>query len=100
MNPKRNRQRGKETEKAIAKIFNGERMGLLGGEDVRHQKFSIEVKSRIKFVGKKWMTQAERNNKRAKIPIVVVHEKNKSHENDLVIINIQDFLRVEEARKC
>ena len=100
MNPKRNRQRGKEVEKAIAKIFNGDRMGLFGGEDVKHPKFSIEVKSRLKFVAKKWMAQANRNNKNNKIPIVVVHEKNTHHENDLVIINIQDFLRIEEARKC
>lgn len=88
----RNRERGKESEKEVAKLFNGKRMGLLGGEDIFHPKFSIEVKSRKKFAAVKWMDQSKKNNKDNKIPIVVVHQANKHHENDLVLINIMDFL--------
>lgn len=93
MNVNRNRQRGKECEKAIAKMFNGKRVGILGNEDVQHPKYSIEVKSRVKFVGKKWMEQCERNNIDNKIPLVVVHEMNKKHDNDFVIMKISDFLK-------
>ncbi len=89
----RNRQRGKECERAIAKLFNGKRVGILGNEDVSHPRYSIEVKSRVKFVAKKWMKQCERNNIDKKIPLVVVHEMNKNHSNDLVIMKINDFLK-------
>jgi len=89
----RNRQRGKECERKIAKIFGGKRVGILGNEDVSHPVYSIEVKSRKKFVAKKWMQQCERNNDE-KIPLVVVHEMNKSHSSDLVMMNIGDFLKL------
>jgi len=92
----RNRQRGKECEKEIAKIFGGKRVGILGNEDVMHPIYSIEVKSRKKFIGNKWMKQCKENNKENKIPIIVIHEANKSHDNDFVLINIKDFLQKDE----
>lgn len=95
----RNRQRGKEVEKHIAKMFNGKRIGLLGKEDVLHPIYSIEVKSRKKFVGKKWIEQCKKNNQDNKIPIVVVHEANKNHKNDLVIINIEDFIEITDSKE-
>ena len=88
----RNRQRGKESEKVIAKLFGGQRIGLLGKEDIFHPKYSIEVKSRKKFVGRKWFDQCEKNNIDNKIPIVVIHEANKPHNTDLVLIKVKDLL--------
>jgi len=93
----RNRQRGKECEREVAKIFNGKRIGILGDEDILHPVYSIEVKSRKKFSGRKWMEQCKKNNKDNKIPIVVVHEANKPHNTDLVLINVNDFLEVNDA---
>ncbi len=94
MTANRNRQRGKECEREIAKIFGGRRVGILGNEDVAHPIYSIEVKSRKSFVGRKWMEQCKRNNIDNKIPLVVVHEMNKSHSSDLVVINIKDFMEI------
>lgn len=88
----RNRQRGKECERAIAKLLNGKRVGILGQEDIMHPVYSIEVKSRKRFVANKWMDQCIKNNKEGKIPLVVVHETNKNHKKDLIIMNLNDFL--------
>ncbi len=55
MNPSKNRQRGKRTEKAIAKRIGGKRIGILGKSDVEHACFSFEVKSRKKFVAEKYL---------------------------------------------
>lgn len=92
----RNRKRGKDVEREVAKLFDGKRIGSLGYEDVQHDKFSIEVKSRVKFAAKAWMLQAERNNpnKGTKIPIVVVHLKNCPHKDNMVLINVMDFLNI------
>lgn len=95
----RNRKRGKESEKVIAEMFQGMRVGLLGSEDVMHLIFSIEVKSRKKFSARQWFDQAKRNNKNNKIPIVVVHEMNHPHDKDLVVIEINDFLNIINQQK-
>jgi hypothetical protein len=92
---RRNRLRGKQAERAVAKMLGGRRMGLFGKEDVEHKFLSVEVKSRVSFVGKGWMQQAERNNPKPvdKIPVVVIHTKNCDHKNDLVMLRIADFQR-------
>lgn len=89
-----NRQRGKAHQKKVAEMLNGIDIGILGGEDVLTDGFSIECKSVMKFVGEKWYAQCIKNNKRKKIPIVVVHIKNKSYDNDYVLININDFKKI------
>ena len=94
MNPSRNRQRGKETERAVAKKLGGKRIGILGSEDVQHNLYSIEVKSRKSFVADNWMNQCKKNNKENKIPLVVVHKTGRDHENDLVIISLKDFMNL------
>ena len=48
-----NRRRGKDAERKIAEMFEGKRIGIMGGEDVMHPYFSIEVKSRKAFIGEK-----------------------------------------------
>jgi hypothetical protein len=89
-----NRQRGKAHQKKVAEMLNGIDISILGGEDVLTDDFSIECKSVMKFVGEKWYAQCVKNNKRKKIPIVVVHIKNKSYDNDYVLININDFKKI------
>jgi len=92
-----NRQRGKAHQKVTAKDFNGLDIGIKGGEDIYHKTFSIECKSCLRFVGEKWMNQAIENNKQKKVPIVVVHIKNKSYHNDYVIVSKKDFLNIFES---
>jgi len=96
-----NKSRGKAHEKKMAEMLNGINIGTLGGEDVAHDKLSVECKSRLKFIGTGWYEQAVKNNKRGKIPVVIVHIKNKSYDNDLVMLNINDFKRLlNEANKA
>jgi len=87
-----NRQRGKAHQKKTAEALGGLDIGILGGVDVINNTFSIECKSRKKFVAKGWMDQCIKNNKKFnKIPLLVVHEKGKRYDNDLVIMRISDF---------
>ncbi|MEO5357717.1 MAG: hypothetical protein H7844_10520, partial [Nitrospirae bacterium YQR-1] len=91
LTPIKNRNRGKTTERAIAKRISGDRRGVLGGEDISHPVFSVEVKSRQKFVASEWMSQAIRNAPEGKTPLVVVHVNGQRHDNDLVVIRMRDF---------
>lgn len=95
---RKNRNRGKAHERRIAKLTNGTRRGVLGGEDIMHDHFSIECKSRASFVATGWMEQCVKNNKRGKIPIVAVHVTGKRVENDLVIIRMGDFINLTAGR--
>jgi len=88
---RRNRARGKATEKAIAQRFGGQRMGIFGREDVRMSLFSVEVKDRRKFVGQGFMEQSVRNCPEGKIPLVVVHITGQRRVNDLVMVRMKDF---------
>lgn len=88
----KNRKRGKATEREIAKRMGGLRLGVLGADDVRiGDKYSVEVKSRVNFVGSKWMEQAIKNCPPPLIPIVRVHIYKKDYDKDLIIIRIKDF---------
>lgn len=91
-NPKCNRRRGKNAERAVAKHLAGKRIGILGKEDIETDKFSVEVKSRGRFVAESWMTQAEKNCSQEKLPIVVVHITGRRHESDYVIMKLGNFL--------
>ena len=92
----KNRERGKRNEAALAKILNGKRIGLLGMEDIEHHRFSFEVKSYQRYAGGRVMEQAERNAPEDKIPIAIVHEKNKRHNGDLVLMRLNTFLELTE----
>jgi hypothetical protein len=95
VNPAKNRQRGKATERALAKKLGGRRIGILGRADIELEhplfSFSIESKSRARFVAEKWFMQAIRNCEKGKIPAVVVHVSGKRYENDYVILRLKDF---------
>lgn len=88
---KLNRQRGKRTERKLAKRLNAKRVGILGKEDLSHPVFSIEVKSRAKFAGESFLRQAERTCERGKTPLAVVHIRGKKISNSIVLMRLKDF---------
>ena len=90
----RNRERGKDAERAVAKTLGGTRIGTMGKEDVMLPDLSVEVKSRKKFVAKGWMDQALKNCPDGKTPIVVVHISNTPYKNDMVLMRVEDFTRL------
>lgn len=87
----RNRQRGKATERALARRLKCRCVGLLGREDLEHPLFSIEVKSRMRFTGERFMQQAIQSCPEGKTPLVIVHLNGRHHGNDLVIMRLKDF---------
>lgn len=91
MNPNRNRKRGKDTERALAKLLNAKRIGILGSEDLSHPIFSYEVKSRKAFVALDWLEQAKRNCPEGKTPVLVVHVNGRNHNKDCVIIDLDTW---------
>lgn len=93
---RRNRNRGKATEKAIAKMTGGKRIGVLGSEDVLHPVYSIETKSKQSFVASSWFEQCERNNKEHKIPLLVVHVRGRRHNNDFAILKLTDLMALSD----
>lgn len=90
---KNRRRSSKNHESRVAEKLNGIRVGILGKEDVITDRFSVECKVRKAFVGAGWFEQAKRNAK-GKIPIVVVHVRNKRYDDDLVIISMKDFITI------
>jgi hypothetical protein len=87
------RQRGNEAERAIAKRLGGQRVGHLGGEDVALPWLSLEVKEREKFPV--WlidaMGQAWGHAKAGQLPAVVLHTLGTRHDNDMVVMRLADF---------
>ena len=90
-NPNNNRKRGKRNEHALAKRLNCKRIGIMGGEDLQHDIYSIEVKSFVRYAGVKIMEQAERNAPAGKIPLAIVHIKGQRRDNDLVIMRLSEW---------
>ncbi len=66
-------------------------MGILGKHDVEAGPWSIEVKDRKKFIGVSFLEQACRNCPKDKTPLVIVHQTNKAHEHDIVMMRLSDF---------
>ena len=82
---------------AFAKRIGGTRAGAVGkeGPDVLHPRLAPEVKERR---GKPWvglhkfMEQAIRNCPEGKVPLVVLHTLGESHDDDLVVMRVGDWL--------
>jgi hypothetical protein len=97
----KNRRRGKDLEKFVAKDLGGRRVGILGQEDVilHHGAFSLECKERKKipvFI-RKSMDQAIENAKKwGHRPGFVLHELGDNHEKDTVTILYKDFKAILE----
>jgi hypothetical protein len=90
-NPKINRDRGKRSEKAVATRLKGRRLGTLGAQDVETSLFSVEVKSRQRFVGEAFLSQARSHCPLGKIPLAVVHLHGQRHNDDIVLLRLRDF---------
>jgi hypothetical protein len=87
----------KDTERYIAKVLGGQRIPVNSTSgvacDVSTPLMSVEVKERVKipiFLSKT-VQQAETNCEKGKIATVVLHEKGKGHDKDLVIMRLRDF---------
>lgn len=91
MTANKNRQRGKNTERVLAKRLNGKRVGIFGREDILCPLWSIEVKTRQRFSGEGFMMQAVRNCPEGKTPLVIVHLHGRRHCGDFVIMRLRDF---------
>jgi len=95
---KRNRDRGKRHERAIAKLLRGRRLGVLGSHDVEDGKglFSVECKSMEKYP--KWfekkIKQTIRNCASDKKPLLVIHKLKQKYLDDWVVIRMEDFLEI------
>jgi len=92
---KKNRRRGKEAEKMVAKFFSGLRIGILGGADVITDRFVVEVKEREKIpaIIRQGIEQAEKYAS-GKIPVFVLHKLGSCYDNDYVILKMKNFLEV------
>lgn len=87
----KNRRRGKNCERALAKRVGGRRVGLMGKDDIEHPVWSFEAKSRVRFGPERWLEQAERNTPQGKTPAVIVHVHNKPYGKAMVIMRLEAF---------
>lgn len=92
---RRNRNRGKQHEREVAKRLGGERLGLRGGVDVDAGRWAVECKSTSSMPAymRKYYDQAVRHAKPHQVPIVVIHEKNKGYDHDFVVIRMDDWIK-------
>ena len=87
----------KQTERAIARRLEGQRIGCTGQAtpDVVTDSLSIEVKHRDQLP--QWlmaaMAQAVTNAPAGKLPVLILHQSGQRHGNDLVVLRLADFGR-------
>jgi len=83
----------KNVERRLARELGGERVGILGHEDVRHDRLSVEVKSRRelpRFIVNAY-DQAVTNSRAGKMPLLILKEKSKRFADCLCILRLSDF---------
>ena len=86
----------KRSESDIAKRLGGRRNPVVGRSDVPDVEtdwLAVEVKSRstIPTWLKAALKQARAGAKRDQLALVVLHEKNHAHNDDLVLLRLRDF---------
>lgn len=88
-------QRGKDTERAIAKRVKGERLGNTGmaTPDVMSDGLVVECKSResLPLWLVKALTKVVTKAPPGKLPVVVLHQVGKRHDDDIVCLRLRDF---------
>lgn len=91
-------------ERKVAKLLGGVRNPLSGGAgrhtrgDVIHASLYVECKLRSSLMIWSWFKDtAEKAKKEGKTPILVIKEKSKKGE--LVILDIQDFVKLTKETK-
>jgi len=86
----------KAVERRVAKELGGERVGILGHEDVRHDRLSLEVKTRKalpKFLTASY-SQAAKNARPGKVPVLILKQKHSLYSDSLVVLRLADFLKL------
>lgn len=91
----------KRNERRIAGLMGGRRVPISGrgrGDvpDIDHADFSIECKERTTFPA--WlvtaMVQAKAATRGNQTPLVVLHQAGQRHDRDLILLCLEDFLRL------
>lgn len=93
----KNRRRGKQVEKRLAKKLNFIRVGIMGKEDLVGENFKVEVKSRKVFRAEKWLNQVEVHCKEKQIPLLVVHILSQRSQEDIVCLRLKHFLELKKV---
>jgi|19_taG_2_1085344.scaffolds.fasta_scaffold07002_7 hypothetical protein len=87
-------KRWKVFERRIAELFGGKRAWQENGEDVSHDIYSIECKTREDYP--KWFTdaveQAKRHAPEGKVPLTIFHRVGDQYTEAKVVITLSDFL--------
>jgi len=91
-------RRWKRTEREIAARLGGKRVPVMGrarGDvpDVAHPWLAVEVKSRQRLPAwlREALAQAVAAARDGQLPIVVLHQCGERHDDDLVVVTLQDF---------
>ena len=88
----------KATERKLASRLGGKRVPITGrirgsAPDIEHSWLSLEVKHRKQLPA--WIydaiDQAVKSNTGEQLPTVILHECGKRHDDDLVVLRLQDF---------
>lgn len=94
----------KAVERRIAQRLSGRRVGCTGGAtaDVLTEYFSVEVKTRKRLPAllREGMAQAMANAASLTVPLLVLHELGRKHDDDLVIMRLEDFEEWYEERSA
>ena len=93
------RRSWKRTESQVASRIGGERVPVTGrargdAPDIAHDIWSPEVKhwTRMPVRVVDAMSQAKAAARNGQIPIVVLHQAGKRHDDDLVVVRLADFV--------
>ncbi len=84
-------RRGKDTERSVARLVGGKRVGWLGGEDVEHELFSFECKAHS-GEPPRWVLDAleqARSHAGDKVP-VVVHQYHRGSGKRMLTVFVMD----------
>ncbi|GIV58379.1 MAG: hypothetical protein KatS3mg042_1292 [Rhodothermaceae bacterium] len=88
----------KAVERKVAERLGGRRVPVTGrsrgdAPDVAHAWLSIEIKHRARLPA--WiedaMLQAEAAAREDQLPVAVLHERGRRHDEDLVVLRLRDF---------
>ena len=88
----------KAWERKVAALLDGERILVSGrgrgySPDIRHERLSIEVKSRRKLPA--WIEDAMKQAKAAasegQLPVAVLHQDGRRYADSLVVLRLEDF---------
>jgi len=115
---KSNKYAGRGYQSKMARRLGGKSVGTIEGQDIEHPVFSFECKKMAELPGilcrkaksrdekKKgqlkdaghW-TQCLKNCPEGKIPLLLMHQTGMRHEDDLVVLRLEDFERLVDPKK-